>query len=151
MIIITTKNYNQVKNINIKRNKYLLSAAICFLIYSIIEITDCISIVLISFNIIPNLYIDMNLVVLSDIVSILKTQPIVFFPFFLSFTLMRILSTIGIFRNRLWGFYVGIMSLILTMILTMIFIPFGFFEFFICTIILILLLLGYFGQRPIIK
>ncbi|MFX1358137.1 MAG: hypothetical protein ACFFA8_12765, partial [Promethearchaeota archaeon] len=59
--------------------------------------------------------------------------------------------TIGLFRNLLWGLYLGLISLILTMILTVLFLPFGSFELLACSIILILLIVGYYENKPIIN
>ncbi len=134
----------------IKENKCLYSAGICFMIYSIIEISDCVFILLIVLNLVPNIYLDMGINI-PQIQQLLKDQPISFLPLFISFTLMRIFATIGIFRNLIWGFYIGVISLGLTMILTMLFIPFGFLELFLCTIILILLVIGFFDKIPIIE
>jgi alpha-N-acetylglucosamine transferase len=131
---------------NIKNNKYYYAAGLCFLVYSGIELVDCVYIFLISFNIVPNIYLDMG-IVMSEIQNLIKYQPIVFFPFFVSVTLLRLVSGIGIIKNRLYGFYMGIISLTTTMILTVFFIP---FEIFFCTIILILLLVGRFGKETLI-
>ncbi len=148
---VASLNSAQGSKTSIKNNKYLFTAGICFLIYSIIEISDCISIVLIALNLMPNLYLSMTLVNVMGIRTIMEEQPILLFPFFLSFTLMRIFSTIGILKNYMWGLYIGIFGLVLTMLLTMLFLPIGFFEIFFCTIILILLLIGYFGKKPILS
>lgn len=134
---------------NIRENRYLFFAGICFMIYSIIEISDCVFLFLIIINVAPNLYLNMGIII-PEIRQILTNQPIFFLPFFLSFTLLRILSTIGILKNLIWGFYIGIISLILTMIMTLLFMPFGFFELFFCSIILVLLIIGFFGKKPII-
>ncbi len=134
---------------SIRENKYLFLAGICFTIYSFIEITDCVYLPLIIVNIAPNLYLNLAIII-PEIRQILTNQPIYFLPFFISFTLMRIISTIGIFKNLIWGFYIGIISLILTMLLTMLFMPFGFFELFFCTIILVLLIIGFYGKKTII-
>ena len=107
----------------IRDNRYLLSAGISFLIYTIIEVTDCIFLLLIVLKLAPNLYLNIGIIIPVTL-QILTNQPIFFLPFFGSFTLMRIMSTIGILRNFLWGFYIGVISLILTMILTIFFILF---------------------------
>ena len=134
---------------NIRKNRYLFLTGICFMIYSLIEISDCFYLFLIIINVVPNVYLNLGIII-PEIRQIFIETPIFFLPFFLSFTLLRILSTIGIFKNYRWGLYIGIISLILTMMMTLIFIPFGFFEIFFCTIILILLIIGYFGKKPII-
>lgn len=150
MINMPSSELNQDNLIKIKKNRYLYAAGICFLIYSVIEIIDCISLVLIALNLMPNLYLSLDLIGEGQFAQILEEQPILFFPFFLSFTLMRIFSCIGILKNRMWGFYIGLISLILTMLITIGFGPIGFFELIFCTLILFLLLIGYFGQKQII-
>ncbi|MFW9897396.1 MAG: hypothetical protein ACFFD7_16445 [Candidatus Thorarchaeota archaeon] len=118
------------------------------MIYSLIEISDCVFLFLIIMNLAPNLYLNLGIII-PEIQQILANQPVYFLPFFLSFTFLRILATIGIFKNLIWGLYIGIISLILTMIMTLIFIPFGFFELFFCSIILILIFIGFYGKKPI--
>jgi hypothetical protein len=140
---------NSSINKNVKINRYLFLAGISFAIYSIIEISDCIYLFLIIINIAPNLYLSMGINI-PEIQHILLNQPIFFLPFFLGFTFLRLISTIGIFKNLLWGFYIGIVSLILTIIMDLLFIPFGFIEMCFCIIILILLIIGYFGKTPIV-
>ena len=134
---------------SIKENKFLYIAAISFFLYSLIEIGDSIAIVLISLNIIPNLYLEFNLSV-PMIRELLESQPFALAPFFWAFTTMRVVSTIGLFRNLLWGFWIGIISLLLTMILTILFLPIGAFELLGCSLILILLTIGYFKDKSII-
>ncbi len=147
----TNKNTSKKRFIsnNIRDIWYLFCAGVCFMIYSLIEISDCIFLFLIIINVAPNLYLNIGIII-PVIRQILTNQPIFFLPFFLSFTLLRILSTVGIFKNYIWGFYIGIVSLILTMIMTLLFMPFGFIELFFCCIILVLLIIGFFGKKPII-
>ncbi|MHA1491031.1 MAG: hypothetical protein ACTSRI_15455 [Promethearchaeota archaeon] len=146
---LKTSNSNVNDAISIRKNKYLFVAAISLLIYSLIECSDSIAIILIAFDIIPNIYLDFDIVI-PEIRHILQTQPFYFIPLFWGFTLMRIVSTIGILKNLLWGFWIATLSLIITMILTILFLPFGFFEIFFCIIILILLIIGYCNKKPII-
>ncbi|MHA1797714.1 MAG: hypothetical protein ACTSVY_04625 [Candidatus Helarchaeota archaeon] len=51
-------------------------------------------------------------------------------------------------KDRFW---LGIMSLIVTIILDMWFLPICTFEIFACIIILMLLTIGYCGEKPLIK
>jgi hypothetical protein len=85
----------------IKHNKYLFSAGICFMIYSIIEIIDSIYLILIVLNLAPNLYLYMDIII-PEIQQILIYQPVYFLPFFFSFTLMRIFST-RVFLRTVYG------------------------------------------------
>ncbi|MFX1407410.1 MAG: hypothetical protein ACFFBW_10660 [Promethearchaeota archaeon] len=134
----------------IKKNKWLFAASICMLFYSILELSDSVIIILMALNVIPNLYLVFEFTV-PIIQQLLESQPLTLAPIFWAFTLMRVISTIGLFRNLLWGLYLGLISLILTMILTVLFLPFGSFELLACSIILILLIVGYYENKPIIN
>ena len=131
----------------IKENKYLFIASLLMLLYSLLEIADSIAIILIAFNIIPNLYIELSIPIIQQL---LENQLLSLAPFFWGFTIMRIISTIGLFKNLLWGFWIGLVSLLITMILTILFLPYGGFELLGCAIIFILLVMGYCKDRPII-
>ncbi|MFW9901757.1 MAG: hypothetical protein ACFFDY_10795 [Candidatus Thorarchaeota archaeon] len=139
-----------MRELTIRKNKWLFAASICMLCYSILELSDSIIIILMALNLIPNLYLifEFNVPIIQQL---LESQPLTLAPIFWAFTLMRVISTIGLFRNLLWGLYIGMISLILTMILTVLFLPFGSFELFACSIILILLVVGYFPNKPIIN
>ena len=137
-------------DIEIKKNKWLYVAAIMFLVYSIMECMDSVVLPLIVLNLIPNGYALTGLFSMPEIQQMLLTQAIFLLPFFWGFTSWRVITTIGLFKNRLWGFWSGIMSLIVTMILDMWFLPIGAFEIFACIIILLLLIIGYCGDKPII-
>lgn len=140
-----------MKNLTIKKNKWLFVASILMLFYSILEISDSIIILLMTLNLIPNPYLIFEFSV-PMIQQLLETQALTLAPIFWAFTLMRVFSTIGLFKNLLWGFYIGLISLILTMILSvLLFLPVGGFELLGCTIILILLIFGYYGNKKIIN
>ena len=134
----------------IKKNKWLYIGAISLLIYSFIEIIDCIVLFLIILGIIPNFSTNLYLV-FPEMKQIFVSQPIYLIPMVLSFTIMRIVAMIGLLKNRLWGFWIGILSLTMTMIWDMLIIPIGFFELFGCVVISIILLIGYFGDAFLIN
>ena len=135
------------KTYKIKDNKCLYVASILMLLYSLLEIADSIAIILIAFNIIPNLYIELSIPIMQQL---LETQLLSLAPFFWGFTIMRTVSAIGLIKNLLWGFWIGLVSLLITMILTILFLPYGGFELLGCAIIFILLVMGYCKDRPII-
>ncbi len=138
----------QSKNTHkIKENKYLYLASILMLLYSLLEIADSIAIILIAFNIIPNLYLGWGVPIIQQL---LENQPLSLAPLFWAFTMMRTVSAIGLMKNLLWGFWIGISSLLITMILAVLFLPIGAFEILGCAIIFILLVMGYCKDRPII-
>lgn len=131
----------------IKENKYLYIAAVSMLVYSLLEITDSIAILLIAINIIPNIYIDWGIPVIQQL---METQPLSLAPLFWAFTMMRVVAAIGLMKNLLWGFWIGMGSILITMILTMLFLPIGTVEVLGCAIIFILLVIGYCKDKPII-
>jgi len=135
------------KTYKIKENKCLYVASILMLLYSLLEIADSIAIILIAFNIIPNLYLEWGIPIIQ---KLMETQPFSLAPLFWAFTIMRTVSAIGLMKNLLWGFWIGIASLLITMILSMLFLPIGAFELLGCAIIFILLVMGYCKDRPII-
>ena len=137
-------------HLNIKNNKFLFVASISMLIYSILEILDSIVIVLMVLNLIPNISLFFQFYV-PLIQQLLESQPLSLAPIFWAFTLMRVISTIGLFKNLLWGFWIGFVSLFITMILAIVFLPFGAFELLACSVILILLIVGFCENKPIIK
>lgn len=140
-----------MKELTIKKNKWLYAASLSMLCYSILEMSDSIIVLLMTLNLVPNFYLIFEFNV-PMIQQLLETQPLTLAPVFWSFTLMRVVSTIGLFKNRLWGLYIGLISLILTMILTvLLFLPVGGFELLGCTIILILLIVGYYDNKLIIN
>jgi uncharacterized membrane protein (DUF2068 family) len=140
----------RMKELTIKKNRWLFIGFISMLFYSILETSDSIIVLLMTLNLIPNLYLVFEFSV-PMIQQLLEAQPLILAPIFWAFTLMRVVSTIGLFKNLLWGFYIGLISLILTMILTvLLFLPVGGFELLGCTIILIFLIIGYYGNKKIL-
>jgi hypothetical protein len=142
---------NDIKDhLGIKNNKSLFVASILMLIYSVLEMADSIVILLMILNIVPNLLLIFNFEV-QLIQTLLESQLLSLAPIFWAFTLMRVVSAVGLFKNRLWGFWIGIISLIITMILSIVFVPFSSFELLACSVILILLVVGYFKKKPLIE
>lgn len=65
------------------------------------------------------------------------------------FGVSRIIGAIGVLKNRFWGFTLSLINCIVTMVLMIFMIPAGIMDgIFACTA-LILLLMGYFGNREI--
>jgi hypothetical protein len=136
-----------IRNSEIRKNKYLYFTAICLLFYSILETGDCITITLISLKLVPNIYINF---VFGEIGVLMQNTPYVFIPFFVAFTSMRFISAIGLFKNREWGYWIALYSTILTMILTILFLPIGSYELFMCSILLCTLIIGKYGKQSLI-
>ena len=134
----------------IKKNKFLFIASILMLIYSILEIIDSIVVSLMILNLLPTLSNIVKFDVLL-IQELLESQPLSLAPIFWTFTLMRVIAVIGLFKNLLWGYWIAVISLMITMILAIVFLPFGAYEILACSVILILLIVGYCEKKPIIS
>ncbi|MEJ2295928.1 MAG: hypothetical protein P8Y23_14320 [Candidatus Lokiarchaeota archaeon] len=136
--------------LTIKKNKFLFIASILMLIYSILEILDSIVITLMILNVLPTLSTVFKFDVLL-IQTLLESHPLSLAPIFWAFTLMRIIATIGLFKNLLWGYWIAIISVMITMILAFVFLPFGAYEILACSMILIFLIIGYCEKKPLIS
>lgn len=134
----------------IKNNKSLFIGSILMLIYSILEIIDSIVVSLMILNLLPTLSNIVKFDVLL-IQELLESQPLSLAPIFWAFTLMRVISVIGLFKNLLWGYWIAVISLMITMILAIVFLPFGAYEVLACSVILILLIIGYCEKKPLIS
>jgi uncharacterized membrane protein (DUF2068 family) len=63
--------------------------------------------------------------------------------------IMRIISAVGLLKNRMWGFILALINCIITMALMIFMLPAGIMDgIFSCTII-VLLLVQYFGKNKI--
>lgn len=62
---------------------------------------------------------------------------------------MRLIGAIGLLKNRMWGLVLSIINCVTTMVLMMFMLPAGIMDgIFACTA-LVLMLIGYFGERKI--
>jgi hypothetical protein len=137
-------------NNSIKENKPLFTAALILLIYGIAEMGDCIYAFLITLHIVsaPGFVLTFAFPAMQEIWT---HQPMFMLFIFLVFTSLRISSALGILRNRLWGWWLALISSILTLGVMPLFLPFGALDGIIAVPLLILLLVGYFGHKAIIE
>jgi hypothetical protein len=134
----------------VSRNRHLVrSAAVLLAIYTLIEIADCVTLLLMHFGVIGNFYPQLAFV---EFDTMLTSHPLALFPVFLFFTMMRGLSAWGLFRERVWGFWTAI----IVCIVTLLWIPFLMpaagltaLEMPLDGLILFLLLKGRFGDRTL--
>jgi hypothetical protein len=64
---------------------------------------------------------------------------------------MRIVSAIGLLKNRMWGFVLALINCIVTMALMIFMLPAGIMDGVLSCTIIVILLTGYFGESKIIK
>lgn len=134
----------------IKKNRSLFWAGICQIIYGIIELTDTISIILISIGILPNFYVSF-ISVDSPIGVLLETTPVAFIVVFAFFTSIRLVSGYWILQNRLKGFWLALCITGVTLVAVWFFLPFAIIDMAFITPFLIMLFRGFFGEDPIIE
>jgi uncharacterized membrane protein (DUF2068 family) len=79
--------------------------AVLLAIYAVIEVTDCITLLLMHFGVVGNFYPHMAF---AEFDTLLASHPLALFPVFLFFAMMRGLSAWGLFRERVWGFWTTI-------------------------------------------
>ncbi len=64
---------------------------------------------------------------------------------------IRVISAIGILKNKLWGLVLAVIMCIITLILMMFLLPAGVMDGIFSGIVLILLLTQYFGDKKIVE
>ena len=79
--------------------------AVLLAIYTVIELTDCFTLLLMHFGVVGNFYPHMAF---AEFDTLLASHPLALFPVFLFFAMMRGLSAWGLFRKRVWGFWTTI-------------------------------------------
>ena len=72
-------------------------------------------------------------------------------PMAVFFGVTRIIGAVGVLKNRKWGLFLSIINCAITMNLMLFMIPAGIADGILACTALVLLLVGYFGKRPIIQ
>ncbi len=131
------------------RKQQLLIRIVAFILsaYALIEIGDCITAVLMAFGLIGNPYPTM---LFSEMQALFDQQPVWLVPLFLFFTSLRVTASVGLWMNRLWGFWIALFVSVATLILAPFLLPFTSAEMLGNGILIILLLFGFFGNKPIL-
>ena len=62
----------------------------------------------------------------------------------------RVIGAIGVLRNRLWGLALSVINCVVTMVLMVFMLPAGIVDGLLACSALVLLLIAYFGARPLI-
>ncbi len=64
---------------------------------------------------------------------------------------LRLISAIGLLKNRMWGLALSIINCVTTMVLMMFMLPAGIVDGILAGTALVLILIGYFGDREVIE
>jgi hypothetical protein len=142
---------SEAKNIMIdplvKKNRWLLAGGLTEFIYGFGEIFDTLYLLLLQVHLLPNFYPAWNF---SEISDLMRAQPVALFPVFAFFSAGRLVASIGVLRNRLWGFWLSIFISLVTATWAVFFLPWGGFDMLGCLFIVLALLLGRLGRKSIV-
>ena len=64
---------------------------------------------------------------------------------------LRLIGAIGLLKNRMWGLVLSIINCVTTMVLMMFMLPAGIMDGILAGTALVLILIGYFGDREVIE
>jgi hypothetical protein len=132
----------------IKANRWLLAAGLAELIYGIGEIGDTFYLLFLQARLLPNVYPAWSF---SEINHLMNDQPIVLFPVFAFFTIGRLVASLGVLRNCLWGYWLSLFVSLVTAFWAIFFLPLGGIDLLACLFIVSALLIGRLGSGSIIS
>lgn len=127
--------------------KVYRAVAVILAIYALIEIADCLTLLLMHFGLLANPYPPLSF---AEFDGLLKHQPILMFPVFLYFASLRLVSAAGLFRRREWAFWTTLLVCVSTILWVPFLMPLTGFELLLDGAILFLLL-ARFGKQPILS
>ena len=138
-----TQNLNRLS----QRRKLLKIVAGIQSVYALIETSDCVTAILMAMGLVANPYPKM---LFGEIQNMFDHQAIWVVPLFLFYTTLRITSAIGLWKNRLWGFWLTIFVSCATLIMAPFLLPFTSAEMLLNGILIILLFMVMFGRKEIL-
>ena len=130
-----------------KRPFWLKTSVIIQSIYALIEIIDCIFAILMTMGLVSNFY---PIMLMSEIQVMFDNDPVWLIPLFLFYTSLRAVSAFGLWHNRMWGFWLTIFVTSATLIMAPFLLPFTTGEMLLNGILIMILFIGYFGNKPIL-
>jgi uncharacterized membrane protein (DUF2068 family) len=122
--------------------------AVILAIYALIEITDCVALLLMHFGLLANPYPPLSFLEFN---GLLNRQPLLLFPVFLYFASLRLVSAVGLFRQHEWAFWTTVLVCVTTILWVPFLMPYTGFEMLFDAAILFLLLLARFGKQPLLS
>lgn len=133
---------------NAQRPGLIKAAAIFQSIYAGIEIIDCATACLIALHLVKNPYPKMFF---TEFQPLFDEKAAWLIPLFLFYASLRATSAVGLWKNRLWGFWIALIVSGATLIMAPFMFPFTAAEMLINGILIMLLLIGCLGNRPILS
>ena len=124
-------------------NRLIRWAAILLIFYGIVEIVDCLTVIAMQWGIVGNYYPTM---VFPGIQNLMETQPIGFLPPFLFFMVLHLWSGVGLWRNRLWGWWMALFVTGAVIVFVPFLLPMSGGDMLAAIVLVGLLLIGRFGR-----
>ena len=93
--------------------------------------------------------LDLNAIPPIFAIDFFRNNIIFMIPMSVVFGIARVIGTIGVLKNRKWGFILSVINCILTMNLMLFIIPVGIVDGILACSALVLLLTGYYGNETI--
>ena len=127
--------------------RYYRIVAVIVATYAAIEIANSLTLVLMHFDVIGNLY---PRIIWSEFNTLFNQQPLALLPLFLFFTSMRVVAALGLWRNREWGFWMTLLACITLIFWAPYGMPVAGLEMILNGAIIFLLLLARFGNQELV-
>jgi len=140
-------NAQSLVDASIRKNRWLLVAGLLLLIYGLVEMLDCATLLWMQWGGIGNLYPPFAF---EQINSLLDHHPLWMLPVFAFFTYFRLMAAVGVLRNRLWGFWAAVWVEGITLVFVPFLLPVAGGDALGAVAIITCLLIGYWGQQPIV-
>jgi uncharacterized membrane protein (DUF2068 family) len=142
----TSKTAQVARIERLSRPGWIRAAAILQALYAAIEVVDCLVAGLMAFGLVTNPY---PALLFKDLQPLFDSQPVWLVPLFLFYTALRLTSAVGLWQNRLWGFWLTIFATLATLIMAPLLLPMTAVEMLLNGILMIVLLIGYWGDTQI--
>lgn len=126
--------------------KFIRAAAVLQLLYGLIEVSDCLTALLMAAGWLANPYPRM---LFREVQTLFDQQPIWLLPLFLFYTGLRLTSAVGLWKKRLWGFWLALYVSAATIVMAPFLLPFTTLEMLLNGLLVSLLFIGYFGDRSL--
>ncbi len=111
-------------------------AGYIFVLYSLIEIVDCTTAILMTLGRCENPYPEMYYTPMN---LLFTSHPGYLIPLFTGITLLRIFAAVGLLTDKSWKTLIASVSIAVTFILIPFMLPLSVFDFLICSILIVLI------------
>lgn len=127
-------------------HRWIRVAAVILILYGLIEIGDSLALVLMQAGVIGNLYPPFTF---AEIDRLISETPLLMLPVFLFFTVLHLWSGIGLWRDRLWAWWMALFVTAVVMIMVPFLLPISGGDALAAIVLIGCLFIGRFDDRPL--